>query len=384
MRALFITTCYPSKEYSQYCIFLEQQAQALKRSGVKTDVLLLCEGKSFDTQRETYNGVDIIKIGIAENTKYDLLFPTELSKCDRDKIMSVLDVDYDNVSFHFGGLKILRSVIKICKLKKVKLFIHFHGLNVWQEYSEKYKLLYDYYRIQKKSLYSKADAAVCVSKKVAGKFTERIKTVPTFTVYNGVNTEFFKCEERSFSDLKKLKVLTVGNLIAIKGHNYLINAVSMAIQKGMEIELTIAGKGPLDNELKTLVKNLGISRNVIFTGSVPYGKIAGLMKANDIFIMPSYYEALGCVYLEAMAAGMITVGVSGQGIDEIITDGINGFLVKPKDVESIFNTLIKISSLNKDQLKKISENAVMTARKYSWNESAINLKSVYQKLTAAK
>ena len=103
------------------------------------------------------------------------------------------------------------------------------------------------------------------------------------------------------------------------------------------------------------------------------------MSENDIFIMPSYYEALGCVYLEAMASGMITVGVKGQGIDEIIKDGKNGFLLAPESIESITMTVRKIYGMTADEISGVSDLARITAGNYSWDDSAKALSEVYKK-----
>lgn len=380
MKVLFVTTCYPSRDLPQYCVFLEQQAQALERSGCKTDVLVLCEGKEDVFEKEVYNGVNITRMGILANTKKDILLPTKLSKSDEEKIGKIIGNDYNVVSLHFGGLKITRSVLKICKQKNIKLVLHFHGLNVWYEFFEKRKWLYNYFRLQKKQLYSNIDAMVGVSNKVTNRFSEKIKNIPAYTVYNGVNLDLFKFKDRDFSKSKKLKVLVVANLIELKGHDYLIKAVSKAKQKGIDAELTVAGRGPLEAELKELAKRLNISESVKFTGYIEYEKIADLMQENDVFIMPSYYEALGCVYLEAMSSGMITVGVWGQGIDEVIKDGENGFLVEAKSIDAIVNTLEKIYEKSSDQLKTMSAKANETALEYNWDKSAQMLSSVYQKL----
>lgn len=380
MKVLFVTTCYPSRALPQYCVFLEQQAQALERSGCKTEVLVLCEGKENVFEKEIYNNIVVTRLGISGNTKKDMLLPTSLSHCDSKKIAQIIANNYDAVSFHFGGLKILRSLLKICKENNTKLVHHFHGLNVWDEYYEKRKWLYNYFRFQKKLNFTKIDAMVGVSNKVTNLFSEKIKKIPAYTVYNGVNLDLFKFKNRDFSKRKTQKILIVANLIELKGHDYLIKAIAEAKQKGIETKLTVAGRGPLEMELKELAKRLDISESVRFTGYIEYEKIADLMYENDIFIMPSYYEALGCVYLEAMSSGMITVGVWRQGIDEIIKDGENGFLVEPKSVGAIVNALERICKKSSDQLKTISTKAKETALKYNWDKSAQMLSSVYQKL----
>ncbi len=384
MKVLFVTTCYPSRDLPQYCVFLEQQAQALTKSGCMADVLLLCEGKNDLFEEEIYNGIHIIRLGFSAGKKADIILPSRLSKTDAKRIGQVIESDYDAVSLHFGGLKILRSIVPICKKKDIPLILHFHGLNVWYEFYEKRKWLYNYFRFQKKHLYSKIDAMVGVSDKVVNRFTNRIKAVPAHTVYNGVNLDLFKFKSREFSKTEPLKILIAANLIKLKGHNYLINAAHKAIENGLDIKLTIAGRGPLDAELKALCESLGITDRVTFTGYIEYEKIAELMQENDIFVMPSYYEALGCVYLEAMSSGMITVGVQNQGIDEIIKDGENGFLTEEKSADSILEILERIWSMPSPQLKEISQKATETAQHFNWDNSAKALIDVYKKMEGSK
>ena len=129
-------------------------------------------------------------------------------------------------------------------------------------------------------------------------------------------------------------------------------------------------------ELKYLVERLGISNYVDFLGYVPYEKIAELMRNASLFCLPSWYEALGCVYLEAMASGIPTIGCYGNGIDEVITDGLDGFLVDNKNVQQIFEKMKMIFQ------GKAYENVGVKARKtvednYKWIDSAKNLLRLY-------
>lgn len=384
MKVLFITTCYPNEDFPQYCVFLEQQAQALISRGINTDVLVLSEDGSDDYETEIFSGVKVIRLSISKPTKRDVLLPTSLPKEDAAIIDKIISKGYDAVSFHFGGLKILRTIIKITQKRNVGLVCHFHGLNVWHEFIENRKWLYNWGRVQKKKLYKKADAIVGVSGKVVDRYRERIVDVPAYTVYNGVNLELFKYSDRSFMEDGIMKILIVANLIELKGHRYLIKAIKLAKEKGLRVKLTIAGRGPMENELIDMVKRLGMSGDVEFTGYIEYEKIADLMRENDIFIMPSYYEALGCVYLEAMSSGMVTVGVHGQGIDEIIKDGENGFLIEPKSANSVLKAIEKISKMSSIELEKMSKQANLTAQEYNWDKSAETLSLVYEKVGGEK
>lgn len=85
------------------------------------------------------------------------------------------------------------------------------------------------------------------------------------------------------------------------------------------------------------------------------------MHQADVFCMISHDEAFGLVYIEAMAAGCITIASREDGFDGIIKDGDNGFLCEAGNVEELTSIINKISNLDCSDLKRISENAIKTA-----------------------
>jgi glycosyltransferase involved in cell wall biosynthesis len=149
----------------------------------------------------------------------------------------------------------------------------------------------------------------------------------TSVVYNGVDPEIFSPgSETSFPGPV---VLSVGNLIAIKGHDLLIRAVASLIAEFPALTLEIIGDGQERSRLLALARQLQISDCVHVLGRQSRHQVAAAMRRCTVFALPSRYEGLGCVYLEAMAAGKPVIGCRGQGIAEIIQHGSNGFLVGP-------------------------------------------------------
>jgi len=177
-------------------------------------------------------------------------------------------------------------------------------------------------------VYRSAKRVICVSEHVREQVLAGTgPTCRTSVVYNGVDPE-------RFSPAKEPRVgaqviLSVGNLIPIKGHDVLIKAVAMLTQDFPSLELEIIGEGSERSRLEGLAAQLNIADRVRFVGRKSRSEVAAAMQRCTVFALPSRYEALGCVYLEAMAAGKPTVGCRGQGIAEVIRHGSNGFLVGP-------------------------------------------------------
>ncbi len=375
MNILFVSDCYPTNELPQYCVFLEQQAKALIALGANVDVLM---PTTENTQSFYKDGIKVTTLWIPKGTKKDLFLRTELDKSIKEELSRIVS-GYDIVAVHFCTAKVLRTVINVCNKRGVKVVGHFHGLNIWHEETSKHKALEKLLTEYKKIDCKKLSAVVGVSEKVTAEFKKEIGFLPSFTVYNGVNTELFPFTERK--ELRyPIRIICSANLIEIKGHRYLFDAVAKLKSKGYTVNLSICGRGPLEDELKTLAKELSIENEVNFLGYLTYTELAEKTAKNDIFIMPSYYEALGCVYLEAMSAGLITVGVKGEGIDEIIKDGKNGFLVLPKDSDTIVKTVEKICKLTTEELSSLCENARASAESFTWQNSAEKLLKCYNEI----
>lgn len=380
-KVLWITECYPSKELPQYCIFLEQQVKELVRLGHEVDVLIPCNGsKQNEIDYEIYNGINIYKIGY-KTDKYNI-FLSKGSKYLREGIENIYrQKKYDIFAVHIVSEAVYYTVGKVSKKFDIKYLLTFHGLNVYEDYYAKKNLLSKIYSYRKKFLFSKADAIIGVSEKVKNVIESKINNVPVYCIYNGVDTDIFSpvvgnniCREKD-----EIIIISVGNLIPIKGFKYLIDGIDMIVRDNIKVKLYILGRGKDEQDLKQQVKKLGLENIVYFVGYKPYDIVKKYMQNADIFILPSYFEAIGCVYLEAMASGLATIGVKGQGIDEIIIDGENGMLIEPQNVISIYEKL-KLLVVDNKLRNQIAKSGINTANNFTWKESAKSLDKVYNEI----
>lgn len=153
-----------------------------------------------------------------------------------------------------------------------------------------------------------------------------------------------------------LKIVFAGKLVKQKRIDVVLQALSK-IKNEVCFCFDIIGDGPAINELKLISKQYGINANVIFHGRKSREEVSMYMSEADVFIMVSTNETLGLVYLEAMAQGCITVGSRGEGIDGILVDGRNGFLVDPYNITNISETIKYIYNSSQAIREKIILNA---------------------------
>jgi len=184
---------------------------------------------------------------------------------------------------------------------------------------------------------------ICISEHVREQVLEGVgKSCRTSVVYNGVDTDLFSPTTEPLSNSPV--ILSVGNLIPIKGHELLIRAVASLKLNFPSIALEIVGSGPEHRRLEELVRTLECGDCVRFVGRRSRRETAKAMRRCTIFALPSRYEGLGCVYLEAMSTGKPVIACRGQGIAEIIRHGSNGFLVGPgndKELAVVISMLLR-------------------------------------------
>lgn len=132
----------------------------------------------------------------------------------------------------------------------------------------------------------------------------------------------------------------VGRLVAQKAPEVLVRAFANIASSLPNAVLAMVGSGPLEEELRLLCGGLGIAERVLFLGERP---ASGVLAAFDIFALPSRNEGLPYVLLEAMAAGLPIVATSTAGVELLLTDGLEGTVVPPDDVERLAAALGRLA-----------------------------------------
>lgn len=202
---------------------------------------------------------------------------------------------------------------------------------------------------------------------------------------NGVNPKeyFFIKKERTklkgklgFSKDDKI-LLFVGRNLERKGLEYLVRALPLLKEKNAK--LIVCGGG--DEYHRNIVKGLGQENKVIFTGDVK--NVPEYCAISDVFVFPTFYEGFSFATLEAAAAGLPIIATVANGTEDLIEDGVNGFLLKERTPEAIASKINRL--LEDDKLRtRMGKSARATVlKKYTFDKIANQILNVIEEVGSA-
>lgn len=184
---------------------------------------------------------------------------------------------------------------------------------------------------------------------------EHISQKKIATIVNGIDESKYDISVDKDKKRTELMIPQKGPVIGLgvrlseqKGITYLLQAMPAVVKQFPDISLVIAGRGALENSLKEETRFLGIAEHVFFVG--PRLDMPELLKLFDLYVLPSLWEGLPMVLLEAMAAGCPVVATDVGGVSKVIEDKQNGLLVAPRNPEQLAVAVIRL--LADEQLRK--------------------------------
>ncbi|MER5173784.1 glycosyltransferase family 4 protein [Thioclava kandeliae] len=140
------------------------------------------------------------------------------------------------------------------------------------------------------------------------------------------------------------EIIFVGRLAAIKGVPLLIDAFAAIADRHPQARLSIVGDGTERNAAEAQVARLGINERVRFLGYQPSDAVADLMRQSDLLVLPSFAEGVPVTLMEGMASGIPVIGSRVAGVQELVEDGVSGFVIAPGDMEGLIARLDQLLS----------------------------------------
>lgn len=172
---------------------------------------------------------------------------------------------------------------------------------------------------------------------------------PILRVSGGVDLQRFGRAKPVQNPHGEPVILSVGRVIARKGFDTLVRALSLIKKRGVDASLLVVGDGPHLRRIESLARSLEIERFVTLAGAVPWDLTPSYYAAADVFALPSRErfagtetEGLPLVFVEAAAAGLPLIGGRVGGIRDAVRDGENGFLVDGKDPAAVAEALVRV------------------------------------------
>lgn len=222
-----------------------------------------------------------------------------------------------------------------------------------------------------------ADAVIVNSGMVAGELASRNLGSPTpIVIPNGVDLSIFRRHDSASRQAHT--VLFVGRLVEQKGVDVLLRAFRVLLSSIPSARLIIAGDGYQLLYLKRLCRFLGISDEVRFVGWQAGSSLIHLYQVARVVAMPSRYEPFGLVALEALACATPVVACETGGLADIISDGVQGYLVPVDDHLRLAQRLAVLLS-DQAHADKLGHAGRARATQFSWARVAVQTQHLYER-----
>src|SRR5580698_11592191 len=359
MRVLTLTPFYPTATDDAEGCFIAEPLRELEQFGVHSCVVAVQPlhrtrvGSNAIAPVASWVRYPCIPGGIGLASAGTLLYASLISKVRKLHRSQPIDVIHAHAALPCGHAAALLS-----RELKIPWVVTVHGLDAFFD-NQVHGYAGQWCKRVTRFVYRSATRVICISDKVAEKVAESAAApVHTTVIYNSVDAQMFSPPS---TDSAANKILSVGNLISIKGHELLLRALAAVVPMYPEISVEIIGDGPEYHRLSRLANDCKVASKVRFLGRQSRMQVAEAMRRCVVFALPSRYEGLGCVYLEAMSTERPVIACRGQGIDGIIHHGRNGWLVDPGSVQELitaFSTLLQNLQLRR-QIGKAARRTIL-------------------------
>lgn len=360
------------------------------------------------TVSETINAFLVPHIKMLKEEGYIVDCACSIDKAIENELIKkgvkVYDIPFSRNPLHLGNIKAFKRLIQIQKENNYDI-VHVHTpvAGVYGRLLKlKFKELKTIYTAHGFHFYKGAPLINWLVyypiERIMAKFTDTIITInsedfeiaKTFKIkntykVNGVGVDlnkynldnFDRNEIRKKLDLKEddFVILMIAEVNKNKNHKQMIDAIEILKNKGIDdIKVLCAGDGVIFDEIKQYIEFKKLQENIHMLGFRT--DINELIVSCDMGILMSYREGLPRNIMELMACGKPVIGTNIRGIRDLVQDGINGYLVKTKDIKATAKSINNIYK-NKQLLENMSSNAYKSIQLYTLDNVINDLQEIY-------
>lgn len=357
--------------------------EELSKNDINQDIFIPIKSESFI-------GVNQLKPG---ETNIEYHYKNILNKSDRflykskikkqmksveNEILSKkkIDIIHAHTIFSDGG-----TAYELHKKYGIEYIVNVRNtdINFFYKYalhlrSYMYKILFNSKKIVFVSYAYKNKVMKLFSQRILSKIQDKFEVIP-----NGIDDYWFdnKPENQQKVNNNCTNLLFVGKVDKNKNLITVIKVLKKLVDGGGNVYLNVVGNGPLLDKNMELSLKLGVKDKINYLGYIKdKEEIRRIMNESDIFILPSYTETFGLVYIEAMSGGIPVIYSKGQGIDGFFNEGEVGYSIKSNDINDIVNVINKIST----NYMEISRICIEKSYGFNWDRISKLYYSLYEKL----
>jgi glycosyltransferase involved in cell wall biosynthesis len=229
-------------------------------------------------------------------------------------------------------------------------------------------------------LWRDADALVAVSNGLRSHAEKVAPDIPIQVIPNAIDLSQFT-PPRQRDTQGPVRLLYVGRFTAAKNVETLIEAVHILAQREVgDFELELVGEGTQRPQLERMVAERGLARCVRFSDWVPRERIADYYRRADIFATATTWEGMPNTVLEAMACGLPIVGTQVPGLQELVQDTVNGYLVPPRDPVALADALALLIDNGYERRRMGRQSRLLAERQFAWDYIAAQYVEVYRQV----
>ena len=355
----------------------------------KNEVLVLTNEKN-NNKEFSFDNIKVIPFKESRLTKKlrwtleqkELIFSKQNSYFKKEFDLLLEEFKPDVIHSHFGN----ESMIILDNLShfNIPIFISFHGYDASQMLSNKTYVKKLNYYLQKPNVHP-----LFVSNFIKENVIRAGVNVNGYDIlYCGIDVHLFNpsSDQKKYSD--QFIFLQISSFNEKKGHVYTLRAFKQflnSVSDKKKFKLILAGGWLLIDEIKKETNNLGLNEYVEFPGILTSHQVQACLSKANVFLHHSITakngdtEGLPTVIMEAMAMELPIISTYHAGIPELIEDGINGYLVREKDIDSYAN---KMCEITKWPLLPINREKIIAS--FSVKKHIKDLENIYTKILNRK
>lgn len=260
--------------------------------------------------------------------------------------------------FHIQWAKTVSLNYELYELIESKIALSLRGAHINYSPLNDFKLKEAYQKY-----FPKTNAFHAVSKAIAAeavKYGARWDRIQV--IHSSVKDENIRGNLQKKKKNGVYEIISIGRHHWKKGYHYALDAMNYLRNEGFNFKYTIIAQGDIPEEILFLMNEYQLNKQVGILKGMKHKDLMEKLLESDLLLLPSVEEGIANVVLEAMASGVAVLTTDCGGMNEVIGDSVNGFIVPVRDPQTIAGKIRKISDIDESELQKITGKAIDTIK----------------------